>query len=191
MSTGQVFVMGSDTPSGWEAEEIVYYKLGVTLSGGLQFVYLPGSGVAKGGDIDAFIVGLLAGKPPGAIPFARLGDAPNLIIRKSCYVVLQLDPSLNWQYLSDEPGLMTVEDLPGRYFDLTQVAMDGKETEGEAPPAGAVCQIAYFGALAQASEQGRIDPYNLYVELTTDPKQTIPIIVDPDIKNDGTNPNWP
>ena len=191
MSTGKVFAMGSDTPSGWEAEEIVYYKLGVTLSGGLQFVYLPGSGVVKGGDIDTFIASLLAGKTPGLVPFRSLDMAPNLLVRKSCYVVLQVDPSLNWQYLSAEPGLMTAQDLPGSYFDLVQVATDGSETEGEAPPAGTVCQIAYFGALVNPAEQGRIDPYNLYVELTADPKQPIPIIVDPDIKNDGTNPQWP
>src|ERR1700742_1980477 len=112
MSTGQVFAMGSDTPSGWEAEEIVYYRLGVTLSGGLQFVYLPDSGVVPGSDIDGFIAALLAGKTPGLKPFPTpaLSWAPNIHVRKSCYVVLQLDADLSWQYLSAEPGLMTVED---------------------------------------------------------------------------------
>jgi len=191
MSTGQLFVMGSDTPSGWEAEEIVYYKMTFSADGGLEFTFTKDSGVVENGDITAFIAGLMAGKISGLTPLIYFDNAPNIYVRKSCYVVLQLDPSLNWRYMSAMPGLMTDQSLPDHYFDLIYVADDGSTTTGQAPPAGTPCHIAYFGVKTSSAEQGRVDPFNLYTDFDIRKGQILPIILDPDIKNDGTTPNWP
>jgi hypothetical protein len=191
MSTGQVFAMGSDTPSGWAALEIAFYKMTFSADGGLEFTFMKDSGVVENGDIAGFIAGLLAGKIVGLKNLIYFDNAPNIFVRKACYVVLQLDPGLNCRFMSAMPGFMTDENLADHYFGLVHVGDDGSQTPGKAPPEGKPCHIAYFGVDTSPAEQGRVDPFNLYAEFDIRGGQTLPVILDPDIKNDGTNPNWP
>jgi len=187
MSTGTTYTLGTSAPTGWSAQQIIYYQLSCNMDGGFQFAFLEDSGIWDSGDIDTFIDDLLANTLPELTPLGYTENPPNLRITVPCYIVIELDSSVNWRYQPAAPGIKLASNLSSKYFGLIQVDNNGNETTGQAPASDKTSRILYFG-VANAADDGSLDPYNLYVEFDMGFGDTVPMTIDPDIKNDGTPP---
>ncbi|HEY1629954.1 MAG TPA: nucleotide synthetase [Rhizomicrobium sp.] len=187
MSTGTVYALGTSTPSGWTPTQIIYYQLSCNMDGGFQFAFMEDSGVWDSGDIDTFIDDLLANTLPELTPLGYTENPPNLRITVPCYIVIELDSSVNWRYQPAAAGIKLASNLSSKYFNLVEIDTNGNATTGTGPSSDKIARILYF-SVASASDDGSLDPYNLYVEFDMGFGNTVPMTIDPDIKNDGTPP---
>jgi hypothetical protein len=225
---GPQYLLGVGEPSGWQPSGIYYYKLGLSTQGGLRFQFLSESGylrvtntAAPKNDLKNLIVAVMAGQipQPGITPFVTKPHAPHFIVYEDCYVVVELDNSVNWRFLYDAPAVTigpnyVPDDGTGtgigttpqaQYFGLNHIDTDGLTTSyepydggskrkyGIAPPINRVCQLIHFGirrrTFDSTSPEKNIDRFNIYLEIDHGFGDFLPIILDPDIKNEGgSNP---
>ena len=183
--TGPGVALGQNLPSPWTSQEIVYYHL--SHSTGMRFILLADSGTKAGADIDGFIQEVLAGNP-ATVPFSQAQTPPDLTVSKPCYVVVELDEALGWNFLPGSPAIKTRDDHAADYCALMHVDTSGGVTPGQAP-LSPPCRVIYFAAVDPKPAQDHVDdPFNFYVQIDQAPGQPVTVIVDPDIKNTGRPP---
>lgn len=149
-----------------------------------------------------FALSLQTGQLPGALRkranYFETGDnAIEFSIKKDCYVFIVLDPeySDNWQLHENHAAITIGDPLAVPYYgDLKQVMGGTTVAQVYPPPApapqiGPGCLVAYFSAHVQPNAAPHYDEFNIHVQLKT-ADQTLDLRIDPDIKNDGSNP-WP
>jgi len=184
-----------DLPQPWEPDEIRYLEIDIEASAGyVKFLYANSRHVT-GISIDAFIDGLtpnanflLAAAEPAGTPL-------DINVTKKCYIVLKLSSAWNWHYQEDRDAVSLKQSYPGSYGGLVHVVPDPANPQGpglripagQAP--GQTCMLVYFAAIQPPTMQYR-HHLNLHVELdqgTDDAgnRLTLPIILDPDIRNSG------
>jgi hypothetical protein len=176
--------MGATVPSGWTPQQIILYQLSMEFDGGIEYVYLSGSGTTTNTNINSLIQSLVAGTPSasGALPSGQ--TPPDLIVTVPCYVVVQLDSSINWAF---EPGvapILTQNNLGTKYCALNLVDASGNVYAATAP-SSPNCLILYFSVVSVApSSDGVADPFSYYFQITTSTGEHN-VILDPVIKNHG------
>lgn len=176
-------------------ERYVVRELTMALDGGFQFLYRD-PGLAQplpAGGIAAVVAGFAA--PAAAVAFVAAvrgmdGETPLdlQIYGPPIFVVLRLDPALNWRFSTDHPAISLKDnDVADHYGGLRHVMPDG--TVQTDPGDG--CRIAYFAANPPAvGEAGQYSHgFNFHVELTrtgaNGKSEALPIIIDPDVGYPG------
>lgn len=173
----------------------IFRELSMKLEGGLQFFYKdPGLAqpVPPGG-IEAVVADLLDPPPPatdGSADSAQETPLDLNIHGDPAYVVLRLDPSLNWRFDSDEAAVSLKDNsVADHYGELRHVLADGTiQTE---PATG--CRLVYFAAKPPAlgPDGSYRHGFNFHIEIVqnstsaTGGESILPIIIDPDVGHPG------
>jgi hypothetical protein len=120
---------------------------------------------------------------------------PNIRVYEECYVILHLDELCNWHFLPQNYSLLSEKDCTKKYrgayniveSDRSAVPMPGGKP-GTAP--GLAMSRLMFFAVTQLDwyTAGTVDRCNLFVQFNLGPTHWLPVVIDPDIKNDGGNP---
>jgi hypothetical protein len=135
-------------------------------------------------DITQMINRLLAG-PYNHNPDAQRYVKPlDLNLGVSTCFIIRLDPSFNWRFSSKLRGVMLGPVKVGDenyYSNLRHVLDDG--TESPNPFASQSCRMIYF--IGEAIPAGLPHPFNLNIEFVYGIDNTVPIVIDPDIRHPG------
>jgi hypothetical protein len=183
-------------------ERYIFRELTMELNNGLQFFYKD-PGLAQplpAGGIDVVIATLLPPPPAGAAlvaaAVAAAGNAPQetpldlKIYGAPTYVVLRLDPALNWRFSADGAAIsLKNAGVANHYGGLRHVLDDG--TPKVEPTEG--CRLVYFAAMPPAvGANGQYrHGFNFHVELVqnssghSSEQSMLPIVIDPDVGYPG------
>lgn len=109
-------------------------------------------------------------------------------VKKSCWLLVQLDPAINWQFTL---GALPCDhkDAPSRCENthLRHVYLMGGEGHcGEVSNDG--CQAFYFGVARRGPDAHCFMNFNIefiHIDPKSGQKKRLKLIVDPDVKNDG------
>jgi hypothetical protein len=110
-------------------------------------------------------------------------DRPiDIYVRGPCYVVIELDPKLQWQFQPGKPAITAWVNNLDDNGDLHHVmSANGEILDGEGPD-GDGCRIAYFGV----NRRCRFEHQKFVCNVESGPPGfREPVTVDPDIPNDG------
>lgn len=181
-------------------ERYIFRELSMKLEGELQFFYKD-PGLAQPlpeGGIAAVVAGILNPPAPAAAVMAAAVAAAvtqetplDLNIHGDpAFVVLRLDPALNWRFDSDEAAVSLKDaGVADHYGGLRHVLADG--TIQAEPAVG--CKLVYFAAkppVLGPDEKYR-HGFNFHIELvqasssSTSGDSILPIILDPDVGHPG------
>jgi hypothetical protein len=174
-----------------------------------QFVFsIAPTGVAYGTTIETFLqewsAGTLASGTPVPPP-SNASPGPGVMesyVRNVCYLVLELDGSVAWQFQTDHAGISTKADYGTDNVNLVRVlktptgyAIDSSTSGDPANPQySSGCVLVYFTVNTRTpvgSATACAEGFNLHVDLLQSGiggSRSIPIVIDPDIKNDGNIP---
>lgn len=196
-------------PAGWQAKEIVYSKISLSLipppppplgtppdpnaKMKLYFTASPSSAVFNTKPIDEFARGLLAGPALGGVE-RQLRDPPpplipppgpiDIVVEQACYVVIELDSAIDWQFRSGGAGVTAKADYSDDNCELRHVNADGTITV-DAPGKNG-CRIIYFSVVRRQNGVDDRQHFNLHVEFPQAAGyNSIEIIIDPDVPNNG------
>jgi len=196
-SPGPAYLLGDedDRTTGF-AEEILYCRLSVSLSpGGVPaFAFLGGSGIYRDAtkpnlleaDVQDFVTGLASITPSG-LPALYNADAPNILVKYPCYIVIELHPPAGLKFVNGDAALKLQSDLSDRYCNLWHYGVDWVATR-DVSPTTEDCLLIYFGVVTVAEASLREnDRFNINLQTGDQPDATL-IVVDPAIKNRGPKP---
>jgi hypothetical protein len=183
---GSGYPMGTSTPPGWAAQQIVFLQL---TSSAYQYSYLSGSGIVTGDiDITTFIESVVNGSQEVNVPLPSGTSAPNIVLTVPCYVVVQLDSRLPWAFQPSAAPMLTQNNLATKYCALNLVDASGKVYAATAPATPA-CGILYFSVVSVApASQGVSDQFSYYFQITQSDGGSCSVILDPALKNNGGPP---
>ncbi|MFL5297949.1 MAG: nucleotide synthetase [Phenylobacterium sp.] len=124
----------------------------------------------------------------------------DLPITDQCWVVLELEKDINWRFSSTQPAVTTkAAETPldhdgveksGLNANLRYAYPNGDVVaDPEKGPAGFNCRVVFFRVVGRAKDERQA--MNFVVELYTVVEKgvagkVIPLIIDPDVPNDGT-----
>jgi len=186
------------TAYGWSSDPkpIRHYILTVAqeVGGKLNFQAFP-----KSKDVDhatdADDMGRYAAGKIGT-PVGGRGVVPSpldMSIRYQGWLLIQLDPAINWQFTKGEvPCTLKEQDLTGRNIKLRHVYDDGRWSNG--PVVADDCRTIFMGVVKRAKPTGPGEPpeascfINLNVEFLQEVNgrpTRLKIIIDPDVPNEG------
>jgi hypothetical protein len=184
MSSGPGYALGASTPGGWTPQQIILYQLSMEFDGSLEYVYLSGSGTTTSTNISSFIQSLVEGPPSGLGPLPASQTPPDLIVTVPCYVVVQLDSSINWAFQPGVAPILTQNNLATKYCALNLVDPSGNVYSATAP-SSPKCLILYFSVVSVAPQTANVeDPFSYYLQFATT-SGTQNVILDPELKNHG------
>lgn len=187
------FELGVPLPSTqqqWPLGEIVYtqYSYDELLPEGHRVFAKIRSYAMPERDIARFVEARRLGEPlPGGGKVrkwrrtSRQEDRPlNVYIGKPCWVVIELDPDIDWQFEPGQPGVTTKIPYGDDNCDLVHVMSDGTRVDSRAPAEGQ-CRLLYFVVQSRPRDwhhQGFLCHVIRGGKRREDP-------IDPDIPNDG------
>jgi hypothetical protein len=192
----RMFPFGPAPAAGsWMPYTVKYYKLSLDSSNGLTFTY-PLSGSAPWKDVATY-QGLLRKAALGQItaadvpPLTVPQSAPDLIVGYPCYIILELDRSWNWYFTPDVAAIASSIDCSTKYQGLEHYGAAGNGPY-DLPPGQAQqtpnekCYVLTFAVTHCAPKAAGVsDACNLCVQFDNGSGSIIPMIIDPDIKNNG------
>jgi hypothetical protein len=145
--------------------------------------------VVRPPDIAAFVAARIDGLdlPPHIqtrhpAPGDRIEDQwYHIYVGRPCWVVIELDPNVNWQFEPGQPGITIERGHEDDNCDLEHVMSDGT-LAGPVAPATGVCRLIYFRVQRRDDVQHQHFHCNIIHgrKRLDDPDQ-----IDPDIPNDG------
>lgn len=184
---GNTYDLGT-LPGGYTAPCIRYYILsysstrpsGMTVAKGFYPSFLSGSGNYPRSDIAQFVTDVVQGNPLGTPYTIDATVAPSIYLNSKAYVVIQLDPQYEWNFLAAYNAVKVGDSsLSTKYFGLLHYA-DGSSV-GQSP-APASCKMISFATGAPLNVGS--DLFNLYLGFDQ-ASGTVPMVLDPEIKNRG------
>lgn len=121
----------------------------------------------------------------------------DIVVKEQCWIILQLDPSIkNWQFALDDFGCTTKSAANDRNCYLRHVYRGQLGKPGD-PVDRNGCQVLYFGVYRRGARDSNdandlpSELFNFHTEfLQAALGARLPVIFDPDIKNDADN-NFP
>lgn len=129
-----------------------------------------------------------------------VGESPlDMGVEEQCWLLVQLDPAINWQFAKGEfPCTLKEPDLTGRNMLLRHVYDDKTDYSGPVKEDG--CKTMFF-AVAQRDKKDTSEPYGAwrcfvnfnveFIQTDNDPKTNeqkttrLKLIIDPDVPNEG------
>lgn len=129
-----------------------------------------------------------------SVPLPAVPSPLDIDVDRQCWLLIQLDPSKNWQFTVDQvPCTLKEEDLYGNNIYLRHVYQDSKTGEKGAVKRDG-CKTIFFGVVQRGGENDCEKPepgrcgINLNVEFIQDDgsiTKKLKLIIDPDVPNDG------
>ena len=176
---------------GLAPEEIVYalYTYDEGQPAGRRVSALKRSYVVRSTDVEAFVQSRIDGEGLPAhvqtrrpAPGDRKPDRPlNIYVGRPCWVVIELDREINWQFEPGQPGITTASSQNDDNCDLMHVMSDGASAGPVAPSAG-VCRLIYF----RVQKRKAIEHQGFHCHIVHGrARLDDPDAFDPDIPNDG------
>lgn len=196
-SSGQTDIEGTGAPV--ETKRIVVRELGIRPANqGGPFAYVTRTPHYNytASALSTIITQLLAGQSPNLGDVAEYRRPLDLNLTEQTCFVLFLKPlrevGRDWRFSTDAKAI-TLGDFKTNatekacYFDLHHVAADGSLSEAQHPPEKQ-CRIVYF--FARLPPRTKFNhPININIEMyfddDEDGKNTIPILIDPDVRYPG------
>jgi len=192
LTGGSMYPLG-DLPSGYTAQSIRYYKLGFSPT------RISGGGTANGlypffdsavswhytgrNNLNTFIADLVAGNPLGVPTVMDLTVAPSIYLNWKSYVVIDLVETIEWNFCENDKAVTVgISSLSSKYFGLLHYAPASTQGMPNAP--GSCKRISFATGMPLTSGSDRFN-LNLQFDQTLG---TIPVIIDPEIKNRGGPP---
>lgn len=179
-----------DTGTDWDLGEIVYthYSYDETAPVGRRVLPTPRSYAVKERDIKRFIQQRIKRLPlPQGQTLGWRSDDPepdrpiNIYVTDPCWVVIQLDSNVDWQFEPGQPGITAQGDYGHENCDLKHVTMSGV-LAGSVAPADEPCRLIYFAVPQRLRKEWDHQKFRCHIvrrnKRLDDP-------VDPDIPNDG------
>lgn len=192
--TNTLHPLPKTAPAGWTPEEIIHSRFSMRATGSrLEFISDPNSQVICGYDVDDFVRELVLRPTPQiqaigkrfkhsddryAGPMSPL----DIYVGAPCYVVVELDPAWNWQFRTDGPAVTTKEPYGDHNCCLRHVSKGGDLLPGAAPGEDG-CRIAFFSVTYR--QKFSHPHFNYHVEFLMPDGSKVPMIIDPDVPNDG------
>jgi hypothetical protein len=179
-------------PSNWEPLEIVYSRYSFEATArGIRFFSEPSS-VVVDMNLQELLAALLENGGANASRAnsghhvqPRPGMAPatplDILVRKPCLVVVELDPSKDWRFRRGDVALTSKADYENDNCALRHIYADG--SLGSDPPADRGCRIIVFAVVRR--EDGERQSFNFHVELQQQGGEWMEIVIDPDVPNTG------
>ncbi|MBF0664869.1 MAG: hypothetical protein IR159_04895 [Brevundimonas sp.] len=178
--------------SGWKAAEIIYTFYTYDPADPQGTVHgAPRSLQLRRTDVEAFVRERLKSPDVPHQGYIRhrdpedhwpVPDRPiDIYVGRPCYVVIELDRKLPWQFRPGHPAITSWDDNFDDNGALHHLMPDGRIVGGEGPP-GEGCRIAWFGVNRRCHFEHQKFVCHIVpagVELRD------PVSVDPDIPNDG------
>lgn len=170
----------------WAPYEIVYTRYTRNKAG--DIVTHPGSYVVCKKTIEQFIKELLNGEQMAPACYTRKrhaddkepGTPQDIYVGCASYVVIELDPRLDWHFENGRPGVTTKEDYGTSNRDLRHVMANGTVL-GSDGPEGNDCRIVYFAV----TERDKVQRQHFHLHVVSEKQHKDPVQIDPDIPNDG------
>jgi hypothetical protein len=161
----------------------------------MSFTLSPASLAYPETNIDVFLQALFdntlpAGKPIPPIPTTAHG-ALDQQVNNCCYLVLELDESVKWQFHETGVGVTTLQDYGATNAQLRHRK---KGTQGYIPlpnvAPGPGCTLVYFSVVSRSA--AGMQKFNFHVELIqAQPDVPLAVVIDPNIGNNGPIPPPP
>lgn len=180
-------------PADWTPEEIIHSRFSMQVKDSvLEFISAPNSQIICGYDVDDFVRELA--RPTTQIqalgnrfkdahdPYVGPMSPLDIYVGAPCYVVVELDPAWNWQFRADGPAVTTKEPYGDHNCCLRHVSANGDLLPGAAPGEDG-CRIAFFSVTNRPKHSH--PHFNYHVEFLMPDGRKVPLIIDPDVPNDG------
>ncbi len=183
--------LGDRIEGKWDPKEILYTRYTYSLADPARTVFgLPGSYVICRTDVETFVKERLVKPLPDHVhtrvrATEDIHPVPvkpaDIYVGCPCYVVIELDPALDWQFRKGVPGIGLLGPHSADNAELRHVMGDGSIVGPEGPTADG-CRMIYFkaGARREYEHQTFRCMFERSAKGTLEPDQ-----VDPDIPNDG------
>jgi len=183
---GSGYAMGTSTPPGWTAQQILFLQLS---SSAYQYSYLSGSGiVTEDINISSFIESVVSGTQEVDLPLPSGSSAPNIVLTVPCYVVVQLDSRLSWAFQPGAAPMLTQDNLATKYCALNLVDSSGNVYAATAPSTPP-CGLLYFSVVSVSPASENVsDQFSYYFQITQSDGSSCSVILDPALKNRGGPP---
>ncbi|WP_421932036.1 nucleotide synthetase [Phenylobacterium sp.] len=114
-------------------------------------------------------------------------------VDKPCTVVLELSADWEWQFRTQDVGVTSKDDYSDDNCDLWHVNSDGSLARGTPandanPDTGATrvqnkCRIVMFSVVRRGDHEPQ--KFNLHIEVLQSATDSVEIIIDPDVPNNG------
>lgn len=176
----------------WKLGEVVYtqYTYDEMMPPGHRVIAKIRSYAVPESDIAAFVDARLRRLPltdtgkvrqwPGEDPV--LDRSINIYVGGPCWVVIELDPNIDWHFEPNQPGITTKHDHGDNNCDLMHV-MDHATRAGSLGPDDRDCRLIYFVVNKRPT---RHDHQRFLCNVIhTNKRLEDPDQIDPDIPNDG------
>jgi hypothetical protein len=143
-------------------------------------------------DVQAFLTDSMSSRVGRARPYRvrRPASSIHFNITEPTWLLIELDPSINWRYSTAHPAATTKEAVPaGSNADLRHVFHAGGELRATREPTEHDCRFIFFRVCKR--EENEKQGFNLAVELYQQVANgqylyEIPIIIDPDVPEIGS-----
>lgn len=188
-----------DTGEHWQLGEVVYtqYSYDERLPDGHRVFAKIRSYAVRTTDIEGFVEACrkrerlpAGGKVHKWRRTSQKSDRPlNIYVHKQCWVVIELDPDIDWQFEPNQRGVTTKVAQGQDNCDLMHVMSDGTVVPSVAPADG-VCRLVYFVVQGRPKDW---DYQGFLCHVARGGKRGEDTI-DPDIPNDGgrfPGKDWP
>ena len=176
---------------GWTPKEIVYalYTYDDHMPAGKKVRAIKRSYVVRNKGIDQFVESRIKRFPlPTHVQTRQInpqdtqGDRPiNTYVGDFCWVVIELDPEIEWHFEPGHPGITTKRPYGAANGGLKHVMPEGTVVDHHGPT-DIGCKLIYFGVAARGDMEHQ--EFRCHIvhknKRLDDPDQ-----VDPDIPNDG------
>lgn len=180
------------TQENWRLGEIVYtqYTYDEMMPPGHRVIAKIRSYAVPETDIAGFVQARLQRLPlPGTGKVRRwprqdprLDRSVNIYVGEPCWVVIELDPDVDWRFAPNQPGITTKRDHGDNNCDLMHV-MDHATRPGSLGPNDTDCRLLYFVVQRRPSSH---DHQSFLCNVVHGKKRLEdPDQIDPDIPNDG------
>jgi hypothetical protein len=112
----------------------------------------------------------------------------NFEIHEPSWLMVELDPSINWRFSTTHPAVTTKQVVPeGSNGDLRHVFHDAGQLRTSKDPGNDDCRFVFFRVIRRG--KGEVQGFNFAIEIYQKAEgrvvYEIPIIVDPDVPETG------
>ncbi|HEX4295056.1 MAG TPA: nucleotide synthetase [Rhizomicrobium sp.] len=167
--------------------EILYHQLQINMTSptGPYSEYLSGSGINRSQSIDDFMTALENGTQTVDRPlYNMLSDAPNIVVRNPCFIVIQLIGSTNIRFQPDAEPIKTQDDYSSTFKYCNMVCYDTSwDPQPDTTPVDDACYLIYFEC--QEVDPPDADYFSLCLQVGNDGSGPDYLTIDPAIKNRG------
>ncbi|MDO8377998.1 nucleotide synthetase [Phenylobacterium sp.] len=181
----------TNPPPNFKAMEVVYARYTLAAMGKKLRFWAEQSGVFQGGTLDDLLAQRCGPTPTDVVTVPKVangggaGGRPitdrDVLVDMPCFLVMELSPDWDWQFRTQDVGVTSKEDYNDDNCDLWHINPDGARSRRT--PNGNDCRLVVFSAVRRQAQERQ--KFNLHIEVVQSPNDSVEIIIDPDVPNNG------